>query len=255
MTHTTGGPSGLEQIDAAAAFIRERIGEVPEVAVILGSGLGTFATTLTDAVPVPYADIPDWPVSSVVGPCGGARLRTCRQPSGARVVRTRPLLRRARARDRDVRHARARAPRRAHADRDERRRRHQHAVRGRRADGDGRSHQPDGDQSAVGPNDERLGPRFPDMSAVYSSRLRMLVDEAARASSGIEHGIYLAVTGPSYETPAEIRAFARWAPTPSACRPCPRRSWRVTWGWKCSASRAFPTWPPACSARRCRQTK
>lgn len=60
----------------------------------------------------------------------------------------------------------------------------------------------------AGANDERLGPRFPDMSEVYSRRLRKTADEAAEAiGMRLEHGVYLAVHGPSYETPAEIRAF------------------------------------------------
>jgi len=60
----------------------------------------------------------------------------------------------------------------------------------------------------VGPNDARFGRRFPDMSEVYSRRLRAIADEASRASGvPVEHGVYLAVSGPSYETPAEIRAF------------------------------------------------
>jgi purine-nucleoside phosphorylase len=59
-----------------------------------------------------------------------------------------------------------------------------------------------------GPNLEALGPRFPDMSAAYTPRLRALAREAA-AEEGIEvkQGVYLATLGPSYETPAEIRAF------------------------------------------------
>jgi purine-nucleoside phosphorylase len=60
----------------------------------------------------------------------------------------------------------------------------------------------------VGPHDPRLGPRFPDITHVYSRRLRALADEAAAARGlRIEHGVYIAVLGPSYETPAEIRAF------------------------------------------------
>src|SRR4029079_9501223 len=63
----------------------------------------------------------------------------------------------------------------------------------------------------VGPNEPRFGVRFPDMTEVYSKRLRELADEAAREMSlPIEHGIYIAVHGPSYETPAEIRAFRVW---------------------------------------------
>jgi purine-nucleoside phosphorylase len=60
----------------------------------------------------------------------------------------------------------------------------------------------------IGPNDEKLGPRFPDMSNAYDPELRELALDAAR-ELGIElkQGVYLAVTGPSYETAAEVRAF------------------------------------------------
>jgi purine-nucleoside phosphorylase len=65
-----------------------------------------------------------------------------------------------------------------------------------------------GTNPLVGPNDDRFGARFPDMSEVYSRRLRGLASEVARERGvAIEHGIYVAVHGPSYETPAEIRAF------------------------------------------------
>ena len=60
----------------------------------------------------------------------------------------------------------------------------------------------------AGPNDERLGPRFFDMSEAYSGRLRRLAHEAARAMDfRLDEGVYLSVPGPSFETPAEIRAF------------------------------------------------
>ena len=65
-----------------------------------------------------------------------------------------------------------------------------------------------GSNPLVGPNDERFGPRFPDMTEVYSPRLRGLAREAAAARGiPVEHGVYVGVHGPSYETPAEIRAF------------------------------------------------
>jgi purine-nucleoside phosphorylase len=68
-----------------------------------------------------------------------------------------------------------------------------------------------GTNPLVGDNDERFGIRFPDMSGVYSARLRGLADEAARAMGlPLPHGVYLAVHGPSFETPAEIRAFRAW---------------------------------------------
>jgi purine-nucleoside phosphorylase len=58
----------------------------------------------------------------------------------------------------------------------------------------------------VGENDERFGPRFPDMSSVYSERLRAVAAEAGKACGvALAHGVYAALLGPSYETPAEIR--------------------------------------------------
>jgi len=58
----------------------------------------------------------------------------------------------------------------------------------------------------VGANDERFGPRFPDMTEIYAARLRAVADRAGKAINLLlPHGIYVAVLGPSYETPAEIR--------------------------------------------------
>ena len=63
-----------------------------------------------------------------------------------------------------------------------------------------------GSNPLVGPNDERFGMRFPDMTEVYSRRLRAIADEAAAAVNvPVAHGVYVALHGPSYETPAEIR--------------------------------------------------
>ena len=63
-----------------------------------------------------------------------------------------------------------------------------------------------GTNPLVGHNDERFGPRFPDMTEVYSKTLRALAHEVAGARGiGLEHGVYAGLHGPSYETPAEIR--------------------------------------------------
>jgi purine-nucleoside phosphorylase len=63
-----------------------------------------------------------------------------------------------------------------------------------------------GENPLVGPNDERFGPRFPDMTEVYSRRLRAIADEVSAAEGvPVAHGVYAGLHGPSYETPAEIR--------------------------------------------------
>ena len=60
----------------------------------------------------------------------------------------------------------------------------------------------------VGPNDEAMGPRFPDMTEAYSRRLRLVADrEACEMGISLRHGVYVAGTGPTYETPAEYRMY------------------------------------------------
>ena len=105
-----------------------------------------------------------------------------------------------------------------------------------------------GNNPLVGPNDERFGLRFPDMTNVYSPRLREIADEAAAALGvAIQHGVYIAVLGPSYETPGgDSRVPDAGRRRGRACRRRRKRSSRVTWAWKCSASRASPMRRPAC---------
>ena len=107
---------------------------------------------------------------------------------------------------RDARHRPARRPAR---DPDQRRRRHFAQLLARRVDGDRRSHQPDGAESAGGAQRRALRPALSRHDATsIRRRLRALADETARAQGlPIQHGVYIAVLGPSYETPAEIRAF------------------------------------------------
>jgi len=63
-----------------------------------------------------------------------------------------------------------------------------------------------GSNPLIGANEDRFGPRFPDMTEVYSRRLRDMADAAAKARRvPVAHGVYVALHGPSYETPAEIR--------------------------------------------------
>lgn len=211
MNHSGEGPAAsvaIEAVDAAAALLRQRLGEIPDVALVLGSGLGAFATTLADAVTVPYGDIPQWPGTSVVGHAGllvsgrvgarrvlalSGRAHFYEGHSLQAVTFAARVLARLGVRILIVTNAAG-------------------GINTRFAVGalmvmDDHINLM-GVNPLVGRNDERFGPRFPDMSAVYSPRLRALADEAARAVGvRVEHGVYLAVSGPSYETPAEIRAF------------------------------------------------
>lgn len=179
---------------------------MPDVGVVLGSGLGDFADALTDAVATPYAEIPNWPVSKVIGHAGKL---VAGNLAGKRV---------------------AALSGRAHFYEGHELRTVTFAIRvlgllgvkriilTNAAGGINPSFKPGtlmvmddhinllGSNPLIGENDERFGPRFPDMTEVYSKRLRALADEASVARSvPLAHGIYVAVHGPSYETPAEIR--------------------------------------------------
>lgn len=199
--------SYFECVQAAAAAVRARAGGPPDVAVVLGSGLGDFAARLHDAVSIPYAELPYWPRSGVVGHDGRLVIGTL---GGRRV---------------------AALSGRVHFYEGHDLRTVTFAVRAigllgvkililTNAAGGIKSADLTpgtlmviddhlnllGSNPLVGPNDDRFGPRFPDMTEAYSKRLRALADDVASVQGlRIGHGVYVAVHGPSYETPAEIR--------------------------------------------------
>jgi purine-nucleoside phosphorylase len=195
-----------DAVKEAADAVHAKAGVVPEVAVVLGSGLGDFAGTLSDSVSMPFAELPHWPTSRVVGHEG------------------RLVVGRARGK------ATAALAGRCHAYEGHDMQTVTFAVRVMAMLGvktliltnaaggintgflQGALMVIDdhinlmGDNPLVGTNDERFGPRFPDMSEVYSSPLRRIADQAGgRMSLTLPHGVYVGLLGPSYETPAEIR--------------------------------------------------
>jgi purine-nucleoside phosphorylase len=198
----------FDQVTEAADAVRARMGEAPAIAVVLGSGLGDFAHGLTGAVSIPYAEIPHWPASRVIGHEGRLVIG---EVGGRRV---------------------AALAGRAHFYEGHDMRTITFGVRvlGRlgvktllltnAAGGINLSFEQGalmlmtdhinlmGSNPLAGANEERFGPRFPDMTEVYSARLRSIaLDAARREGVPLEQGVYVAVHGPSYETPAEIRAF------------------------------------------------
>ena len=195
---------------AAAAVVRAALGDrpAPRLAVVLGSGLGGLASTVRDPVVLPYAELPAFPVSSVPGHAGRLVLGTLAGTPVA-VFQGRAHLYEGVAPATlavPVRTARALGA---------------EAVVLTNAAGSIRAGVGPGRLMAlsdhinftganplVGPNDDALGPRFVAMGAVYDPELRRRL-HAAGAAEGIAltDGVYLAVTGPSFETPAEIRAF------------------------------------------------
>jgi purine-nucleoside phosphorylase len=192
----------------AAEFLRTRIDPIPEVAVVLGSGLGAFGEALAEATTIPYAFIPHWPASGVVGHAGKLVAGASR---GRRVLALSGRVHFYEGHSLETVTFGIRVLSRLGI---------RVVVLTNAAGGINAGFEAGalmviddhinffGTNPLIGPNDDRLGPRFPDMSEVYSKRLRALADEAA-AQQGrrIEHGVYLGLTGPSYETPAEIRAF------------------------------------------------
>ena len=198
--------SYFDRVEEAAAFLRGRLGAVPPIAVVLGSGLGAFADRLEDAESVPYTLIPHWPASTVVGHAGTL---VCGRSAGRSVL---TLAGRAHFYEgHDLRTV-------TFATRVLGRLGVKTLVLTNAAGGINTSFTPGtlmviddhinlmGSNPLVGPNDDRFGVRFPDMTAVYAPRLRAIADEAAAAARvGVRHGVYVGLHGPSYETPAEIR--------------------------------------------------
>lgn len=211
-TATTSGASAqpasewVARMDEAAAVIRERLGPAPQAAVVLGSGLGAFAEELENQIRLPYEDIPFFPRATVAGHAGQAVIG---ELDGVRVL---ALQGRA------------------------------HAYEGHSAQevafpvrvlarlgvpllvltNAAGCVRPDwsagelmrisdhinlsGRNPLVGPNDDTLGPRFPDLSYLWSPRLgELLLGCAGELGITLREGVYACMMGPSYETPAEVR--------------------------------------------------
>jgi purine-nucleoside phosphorylase len=195
------------RVDEAVAEVRRRAGDaVPEIAVVLGSGLGAFADRLTDATAISYGDLPHWPASNVIGHDG--RLVVGRLGS-RRVAALSGRVHFYEGHDlRTVTFA-ARVMARLGV---------KVLILTNAAGGINVQLTPGtlmviddhinllGSNPLVGANEDAFGARFPDMTGVYSKRLRGIADAVAQEQRlRIGHGVYVAVHGPSYETPAEIR--------------------------------------------------
>jgi len=192
----------------AAEVIRGRCGALPETAIVLGSGLGDFADTLLDAVATSYGELPHWPASNVIGHAGRLVIGNV---GGKRIAALSGRAHFYEGHDLSTVVFATRVMGRLGVKR---------IILTNAAGGINTGFAQGalmiiddhinmlGSNPLVGANDERFGPRFPDMSEVYSARLRRLADEAAKARGiPVSHGVYVAVHGPSYETPAEIRFF------------------------------------------------
>jgi purine-nucleoside phosphorylase len=200
--------SQFEKVSAAVEFIRARAEVAPSIGIVLGSGLGLFAEKVSDAAIIPFSEVPHFPQSTVPGHSGRLVLGTLH---GVSVAVTQGRV---------------------------------HGYEGyspeevafpvrvlgglgirtlvvTNAAGGIRTDLKQGDLVLIsdhinftqrnpiaGQHDERFGARFFDMSEAYAKRLRGLAAATARKQGmDLPEGVYLCVLGPSFETPAEIRAF------------------------------------------------
>lgn len=200
----------MTRIDEAAAAVRARCSLAPEIGVILGTGLGDFASALELEAAIPYRDIPHFPVSTVESHAGELHLGKL---AGRRVAVMKG---------------------RVHYYEGYSMQQVSFPVRVLKALGCGTlvitnsvgGMNPNfppgtitittdhinlmGDNPLIGPNDEKLGPRFPDMSEPYSRALVSLCEQVAlELKLRVERAVFVGVAGPNLETAAEYR-FLRW---------------------------------------------
>ncbi len=201
----------LQKLQACVKSVREKTDFKPEVGVILGSGLGEFADEIKAEAIVPYTEIEGFPTSTVSGHKGRfvfgyvedvpvvimqGRVHYYEGYPMADVVLPTRLMGMLGAKKIFLTNA---------------------------AGGINESFGP-GDlmlitdhittavpSPLIGPNIEELGPRFPDMSEVYTPALQDVIREAAKECGiALKEGVYVQTTGPNYETPAEIRMYRGW---------------------------------------------
>ena len=195
-----------QTVQAAADHLRQATALRPRVAIVLGSGLGAFANELAESTHIPYEQIPGWPSSTAVGHAGKLVLGRLGHMQLA-VMSGRAHLYEGHPIEKVVFGVRAMG-----------RLGIRTLVFTNAAGGINLAYRQGalvlisdhinlmGRNPLVGPNDEALGPRFPDMSEAYPAKLRRLAkDAAAELSIELHEGVYAGLLGPSYETPAEIR--------------------------------------------------
>jgi purine-nucleoside phosphorylase len=196
--------------DSAAKIVLERTPLRPKIGLVLGSGLGAFADSLTEAVRVPYSDIPSFPQSTAIGHAGRLVIGKAHEVPVAAMQ--------GRVHQYEGYSAQEVAfPTRVFA-----RMGITAVILTNAAGGINLGYSQgalvlirdhinlQGTNPLVGPNDDRFGVRFPDMTHTYSRDLREIArEEASKLSIMLHEGVYAALLGPSYETPVEIEYLRR----------------------------------------------
>lgn len=211
----TGKSGGREflRASAAAKYILARTKLRPHIGIVLGSGLGDFADELITAARIPYARIPNFPRSTAIGHAGqlvvgelggsGGEILVAAMQGRVHFYEGYPL-------------SEVIFPMRVFA-----RMGIRAVILTNAAGGISRNYSQgalvvlsdhinlQGSNPLIGLNDERFGPRFPDMTNAYNKNFRKFALEAGgKLGMVIHEGVYAALSGPSYETPAEIRYLA-----------------------------------------------
>jgi len=195
-----------DRLDALEAAVRGRTALVPRLGIVLGSGLGGLADRLEDTVAIPFADLPGWPAATAPGHAGRLLLGRLGDfpvvvlqgrfhlyeghPAGL-VVQPVLLMGRLGAGTVLLTNAAGGIEPAYRAGTFMIIRDHLNLT---------------GVNPLLGPNDERLGPRFPDLTRAWSPRLQELLRRAAAdQGTDLAEGVYAQLLGPNYETPAEVR--------------------------------------------------
>ena len=201
----------LNRVEETVSYIQNKTGKKPETAIVLGSGLGQLADKLEDAVVIPYEELPHWKASTAPGHNGRLLFGTL---GGKEVVCMQGRLHYYEGYSmEDITY-----PVRVMAKLGVK-----NLLLSNAAGGINTDFAPGqlmlitdhinflGRNPLMGPNEADFGVRFCDMSYAYHPELRRLALEAAEElGQNLAQGVYVATTGPSYETPAEIRMFRMW---------------------------------------------
>ncbi|MED3551174.1 purine-nucleoside phosphorylase [Cytobacillus praedii] len=196
----------FEKIENAASFLKGKYDQTPQIGLILGSGLGVLADEIENPVKIPYNEIPDFPVSTVEGHAGQLVFGLL---NGIHVVAMQGRFHYYEGYSFEKVTFPVRVMKELGIGQ---------LIVTNAAGGVNESFSPGdlmlisdhinnmGSNPLIGPNDSRLGVRFPDMSEAYSAELRQMAKGiAAKLGLKIQEGVYVGNTGPTYETPAEIR--------------------------------------------------
>jgi purine-nucleoside phosphorylase len=197
-----------QRAERAAKFVLGKTKLRPRIALVLGSGLGDFAEEFTNATRIPYTKIPNFPRSTAIGHAGRLVIGNIGDIPVAAMQGRVHLYEGYSAKE-------VTFPIRVFA-----RMGIQAVVLTNAAGGINRNYSQgclvavrdhvnlQGVNPLTGPNDERFGLRFPDMTQAYDREFqRFVTEEGKKLTLNIHNGVYLAVQGPSYETPAEIYSF------------------------------------------------